>query len=630
MLEAMFAEANLGVFLVNKQGEIIVVNPYGAKLFGYEKTELIGQKVEELIPSSFRSKHTQHREDYHKKPTPRAMGLGLDLYGLKKDGEQFPIEISLSYTNLEGIPYAIAYVSDGSVQKNMLLEIRESKQMLEEAQRLANIGNFEMDFKTDTDRWSDEIFRIFELEVTNAMSHQMYLSHIHPDDLDIVKANHAKVKRDKEGSNFGYRIITTNKAIRYVEERSYVKLDGTGNVLKVFGLIQDVTDLKEAKNISEDISKIVKESLNEIYIFDAENLKFTIVNDGALNNIGYTLAEMKNLTPIDVKPEFEASKFLELLKPLVKQKNEKLRFETIHERKNKSTYPVEIHLQYSQIGLQPVFVAFVTDITKRKENEKKLKEYSEGLEEKIEERTKELKASEAKLIMALDKEKELGELKSRFVSMASHEFRTPLSSILSSANLIGRYEKEDQQDKRVKHINRIETAVKNLSIILNDFLSLEKLESGKVRHNPSQTDIGNYIQEVIEEVKPTLGKDQTIVYKHIGNDSVLVDVYLLKNVLLNLLSNGIKYSPEGKNVDLTTKLENKTFTIEIKDYGIGIPESDQKHLFTRFFRASNVTAIQGTGLGLTIIKRYLDLMGGEISFESKEGQGTTFIVAIPQ
>lgn len=427
----------------------------------------------------------------------------------------------------------------------------------------------------------------------------------------------------KDGSQFAIEISLSHMDI---DGERYVIAYASDDTVQQ----EMLRSLKEAKKISDDISKIVEESLNEIFIFDATTLKFIQVNKGARRNIGYTLDEIRELTPLDVKREFEEEEFLRIIEPLRKGTVNELTFETTHTRKDKTTYPIEVHLQYSNLGEQPVFVAFISDVSQRKEYEHRILMHSEELEKKVIERTEELRASEAKLRESFEKEKQLGELKSRFVSMASHEFRTPLSSILSSANLIGRYEKESQHDKRMKHVNRIESSVRNLTAILNDFLSLEKLESGKIRYNPIEIEVNEYIQHVIDEMSLISKNNQKILHFHEGNSTIKADEHLLKNIIINLLSNGIKYSPEGKNVELHTQYADGKINIQVKDYGIGIPEEDQKLMFTRFFRAHNVTNIQGTGLGLTIVKRYLDLMDGKIWFESEEGKGTTFFVEIPE
>lgn len=232
---------------------------------------------------------------------------------------------------------------------------------------------------------------------------------------------------------------------------------------------------------------------------------------------------------------------------------------------------------------------------------------------------------------ALEEEKELNELKSRFVSMASHEFRTPLTSILSSATLISKYTDESTQAKRIKHVHRIQSSVRNLTNILNDFLSLSKLEEGKIAHNPNYFNLKPSIEEVIEEVEAMMKPQQKIVYQHNGQtDSIFLDEKLLHNILSNLLSNALKYSNEGQTIDLSSRVTDVSITIKVQDYGIGIPPKDQIRLFKRFFRAENVANIQGTGLGLNIVKRYLKLMGGTITFESQLNQGTTFTVVFPR
>lgn len=267
------------------------------------------------------------------------------------------------------------------------------------------------------------------------------------------------------------------------------------------------------------------------------------------------------------------------------------------------------------------------------------------LEQRVKERTQELGAAIYKLVQtnkslyeaeqevrkALQKEKELHELKSRFVTIASHEFRTPLSTVLSSASLIGKYKTTEEEDKRQKHVGRIKSAVSNLTSILNDFLSISRIEEGKIYNVPTEFDLVAFSAEVTEEMQGLLKSGQHIRYKNYREKAIItLDRQLLKNILFNLLSNASKYSAEGKNIDFTTKTTEGSITIIIKDKGIGIPDSDKTHLFTPFFRAQNVTNIQGTGLGLNIVKRYVDIMEGTLTYQSELGEGTTFIIMLPQ
>ncbi|WP_245590625.1 hybrid sensor histidine kinase/response regulator [Adhaeribacter aquaticus] len=250
---------------------------------------------------------------------------------------------------------------------------------------------------------------------------------------------------------------------------------------------------------------------------------------------------------------------------------------------------------------------------------------------KLEGSNRSLFAAQQEIKKALQKEKELNELKSRFVTIASHEFRTPLSTILSSASLISRYKTLEEDDKRQKHVNRIKSAVNNLTGILNDFLSLSRIEEGKIYNVPTTFDLENFAAEVVDEMQSYIKVGQQIYYQHLGlNSPVTLDKQLLKNILLNLLSNASKYSGEGKNIYLFTEITPNQIKVKVKDEGIGIPETDQAHLFTLFFRAQNASNCEGTGLGLHIVKRYVDIMNGSLSFQSKLDQGTTFTIELPK
>ena len=270
------------------------------------------------------------------------------------------------------------------------------------------------------------------------------------------------------------------------------------------------------------------------------------------------------------------------------------------------------------------YLAIRSDITQRKLVEEELEKNNEDLERKIKERTLELTD-------ALEREKELSEMKSRFVSMASHEFRTPLSAILSSVALVDHYIKPEHDEKRQKHIERIKSSVRNLTGILDGFLSLEKLEQGKVEIKSDVFNLNEFIVDVIDEMEGMLKKKmQTISNYYNGPKEIRQDKKILRNVLLNLLSNAVKYSPEEKEIQIIIEEKEENISISIKDQGIGIPLEAQKDLFGKFFRASNAVNVQGTGLGLNIVKKYVELLDGEIFFTSEENHGSTFTVSFPQ
>jgi PAS domain S-box-containing protein len=321
-------------------------------------------------------------------------------------------------------------------------------------------------------------------------------------------------------------------------------------------------------------------------------------------------------------------------------------------RKNGTEFPVEISLSFTQVQGSLLVMAFISDISQRKLAEDALKRseeqlivYAAELEKKVEMRTEALnnsitklerevierKKAEEEARKSLEKERELNELKSKFVSIASHEFRTPLSTVMSSASLIQQYKDKKDYDKQDKHILRIKSSVNHLTQILNDFLSLGKLEEGKVDLLFETLDLKAFLADLTEEVNSFLKEGQAVKVRFDDDvDEVETDSRILRNIFFNLISNASKYSDANKTIDITCKRSSGRIILAIKDYGIGIPQEDQKHLFDRFYRASNAGNIQGTGLGLNIVRRYVELIRGEISFESEYEKGSTFYISIPE
>lgn len=490
MVLGMLSDAvSEGILIVDDRQIIVGSNAAANRLFGYAKGELLGEALEVLIPTRIRSGHHRDVHKFLATGKARPMGPGLDLWGLRKDGDEFPLEISLNPLKLG--------------------------------------------------------------------------------------------------------------------DRNFV-----------MALIVDVSERKKAEQTINYWYQIFDESLNEIYVFDPGTLVMINVNRGAVANLGYTLEELTRMTVLDIKPDMGPHHFKKLIEPLLAGRQKKVHFETRHRRKDGSQYPVELHLQLSSIGKQKVLVSIGLDVSERWA-------YTQQLENKVEERT-------AQLREALKAEKKLNELKTKFLSMVSHEFKTPLASILTSTTLLSKYTQGDQQGKRDKHIATIKSKVKYLDNILSDFLSMERLESGVENYTITDFPLKGLIEELLQDTQGQLKTGQRLVQADDLEGIVLeFDRKILSLSLANLVNNAIKYSPEHSQITLRVIPMGERLTIEVEDQGLGIPEEDRPFIFERYFRASNVLTVQGTGIGLNIVKQHLGNLGAALSFESQIGAGSIFRLSLP-
>jgi two-component system sensor kinase FixL len=527
----LFEVCGDGILITNFKGEILKTNSSCDSMFGYEPGELIGQKVEVLVPGRLEGTHKAHRSNYYEKPVPRAMGGSRLLSACKKSGEEFPVEISLTP--------------------------------------------------------------------------------IHSDGEDFI-------------------VVMTNDISRRVE-------------------------IEMARWRNENLLKAIIESAVDGVITITQRGIILSMNPAAAKLFGYSKHEVlgKNIHMLMPEPYHSAhDTYIGNYLETGQKKIIGIGREVVGRRKDGAEFPFYLSVSEVDYGEGKVFAGIIHDLTEQKRAEEALITYNAELEQRVHARTealahaiwnledeikekelveKVLRDNKKQIEEALEKEKELNELKSRFVSMASHEFRTPLATILSSISLVSRYEKEEQQEKRNKHIKRVKSNVFHLTNILNDFLSLSKLEEGIIEFNGEWIEPGSWFKEIIEEFQQQVRIGQKITLTIDGSkNNLYVDPHLLRNVLANLISNAIKYSPENSPINIKLELLEQVVRIHVIDHGMGIPESEQHHLFERFFRANNATNIQGTGLGLSIVKRYLDLLEGKISFTSSAEKGTTFIVELPR
>ncbi|HMR18294.1 MAG TPA: PAS domain-containing sensor histidine kinase [Sphingobacterium sp.] len=380
------------------------------------------------------------------------------------------------------------------------------------------------------------------------------------------------------------------------------------------------------------LEAIIATAIDGIITIDSMGIVESI-NPAALRLFGYEASEVIGNNISMLMPEPDKSRhdgYIDNYKTTGKKKIIGIGREVRGLRKDGTTFPFRLAVSEVFYKNRRIFTGIIHDLTNEKEAKERLLKHTEELEEVVRERTKdlislvsELERAKADVSNSLEKEKELNQLKSRFVSMASHEFRTPLSSVQLSASLIEKYIEKPDFQAVTKHTARIRGAVELLNNILNDFLSLEKLEAGMVVVKKSMINVVHLGEEIVEDMQMICKKNQHIVYQHTGpNAEFLLDTHLLKSSIINLISNAIKYSGEDTFIEFSTEITDKTCTVIVKDNGIGIPEEDQVNLFEPFFRAHNTGNIPGTGLGLNIVKRYITLMEGELEYWSAINQGT--------
>jgi PAS domain S-box-containing protein len=429
---------------------------------------------------------------------------------------------------------------------------------------------------------------IFQLLVTN--------------EVVILNQNLKKINLEKESVNFELYLINKkqNVSIRFYGGKTDINIYFTPNYI-------DNQFYKAFKHspVALSITKIEDGS-----IIDINNQFEKLFKFNRLDVIG---KKITNLNIIEVP--LDRVKFLRMLRAKGNVKN----YKTNAILKNGTIINIDLSLKIIELNSKPHILSTIIDISKKEILNKRIIKINNELESKVNPRTWEL----TKL---LERERKINEMKTNFVSSASHEFRTPLATISTSLWILEKYLKPHQTNKTAIHFNRIQKSIDQLIKILNNFLSLDQLEQGKVKNSNSKFNLKKLSSEIIEDIACSLKKGQKINLLHFGECMVFTDKDILKNVITNLLSNAIKYSNENDEIELNIFIKHKNVVITIKDNGIGIPSQDEFLIFTRFFRAKNALNIQGSGLGLNIVKSYVELLKGTISFTSKINVGSQFTV----
>jgi PAS domain S-box-containing protein len=378
---------------------------------------------------------------------------------------------------------------------------------------------------------------------------------------------------------------------------------------------------------------LIDRAADAVFWVDSE-ARFLYVNAAACCMARYSREELLSMTMHDVNPDFSVEVWLEHWRTIKQQGF--LTFESLHRTEGWS-FPVEITVSYLEDHGKEYGCIFVRDITKRKQAEVGLHRANEALEYRVQQRTAELRNANEQLCreireirQVLEQEKELGEQRAHFASMVSHEFRKPLHIISFSTSLMKLYSHQWTEEKKLQYLDRIQTAVEQLSQLMDEVLIIGRSDAGKLTFEPKALDLDQFCRNLVAELQLSDSSQHTVTFKNLGDCSTAcVDEKLLQPILTNLLDNAIKYSPVGSTVDLALSCLDGEVIFQIKERGIGIPAADQQRLFEPFYRGKNVGDIAGSGLGLAVVKKLVDINGGQICVASEVGAGTTFTITLP-
>lgn len=530
-LTALFKNATEGVVFLNQSGEIILFNPFFEQMFGYKAGELIGNHIQSILPEDRNAGYLNYLSRFLTTQHEGSKSGSFDVYGITRDGVEFPLEIALTSFSSDNGSTSILFIQDVTNKKERERLITEN---LETMSRSKNELEQQVTYRTK--------------ELNDALS-------------DVKKAN--------------------QELVIEVEVRKRIEKE-----------LRKSQELHEemARNFPDGVIGVVDSKMRFIFA-DGEELSL-FCSDGG-NALGRHIFEELDESII----EEQSAVFRRVYS------GEKVKFDIIFHDKAYSLTAVPLHGDEHQVEEALVVIK---NITKRKK-------------------------VESDLIVNLEQERTLNMLKSRFVTAASHEFRTPLTTILSSASLLENYEGAQLAAKKEVHLKRIKRSVHGLTDLLNDFLCLGKIEEGKVNAVNSMFSTKDMLDQLISEFDALKKEGQTILleYEPGGSHFISSDRQLIKNILTSLVSNAVKYSPPHSTITLILRKNSSGLFLEVKDQGIGIPQQEQSHIFERFFRAKNAVDIEGTGLGLNIVKNYVELLRGQIEFRSKENDGTRFMVHIP-
>ena len=516
------------------------------------------------------------------------------------------------------LAFRTAVVSRRQVQR----ELEESEATLRRAQMVAHIGSWHLDIVAATLTWSAESYRIFGKEPGSSLTVDAFFASTHPDDYARV-LNAWSAALEGTPYDIEHRILAGDET-RWVRQRAEIERGSDGRALAAVGTVQDITDRKQATAALERREMIYGAIINQsplgIMLLDMPALHFVEFNDAACNSLGYSRSEFAALRIHDVQATMPPAEVDAYARRIIRLG--KAEFETAHRHKDGRILDFWVTIRVLRLDNHNYLSAVWTDITERKAADAELLRYQNRLQELVTERTVELAAAKEEAEAA-------NRAKSAFLANMSHEIRTPMNAIIGLTHLI----RQDATDKRQEgQLDKVGAAARHLLGIINDILDFSKIEAGKLTLEPTDFEtervVGNVCDLLLDRAEAKgleLVVDIAELPSHLHGDGLR-----LGQVLLNLASNAIKFTEKGhvliRGRRLSAQGEELRLRFEVTDTGIGLDEEQRQRLFQPFEQADRSTSRKygGTGLGLVISRRLVEMMHGKLGVDSTPGQGSTF------
>lgn len=621
-------QANYGTAITDLNGILLYCNERFAHKHGYEIEELIGKSLFIL-----------HNETQ----VPRVQELlqliqveggfsAEEVDHCKKDGTVFPTLMSAKLILDEhGQPaYLSATIIDISNIKEVENNLIEKSIELNNAQQIANMGSWELDLVAQLSKWSDNYYQILEVSRDTKPDARIFNAMIHPDDKALVEQKEAELIQTKQPISLEMRLIMPDKRIKWIQN-NVVGIFKDDTLVALKGVNIDITEKKlqqdQIRIQNERLSAIIEAIPDLIFISDRDGNYLEFIRSGhKTDRHGYANMVGKNIAEL-YGPELTRKHLSNIQHCL--DTGERITYEYEWNDKDEKIYYEGTIVQLDKNRV----LRFVRDISDRKRIQEELKQLNLGLEKRIHERTRELERSNIELLYARVEAEEANKSKSEFLSRMSHELRTPMNSILGFAQLLEMGELSEAHLKSVRHILR---SGKHLLDLINEVLDIARIEAGKVSISVEAVSAKEIINDCMDTIQPLATSRNIEVTASIDEHLfVRADKQRLKQVLINILNNAIKYNRDNGKVSIKSvivpDMQGSKIRLMIKDTGLGIAENDLAKVFMPFERiGAENHAIEGTGLGLAVVKQLTELMGGTVGVESIEGQGTTFWIDLAE